>query len=105
MRPLAAAHGCRALSLRGLAAAFLGLRVNKAAQRSNWEAEVLSESQLVYAATDAWVCREVYAICAGAPSDEEWRLNARKALAPNFWADASASAADSDTCTADTKLQ
>ena len=27
---------------------------------SNWEAEKLSESQQRYAATDAWVCREMY---------------------------------------------
>ena len=46
----------------------------------------LSESQQAYAATDAWVCREVYAICAGEPSDEEWRLETRKAVAPAFWA-------------------
>ena len=27
---------------------------------SNWEAEKLSDSQQRYAATDAWVCREMY---------------------------------------------
>ena len=31
-----------------------------AQQLSNWEAEKLSESQQRYAATDAWVCREMY---------------------------------------------
>ena len=29
-------------------------------QLSNWEAEQLSEAQKLYAATDAWVCREMY---------------------------------------------
>jgi ribonuclease D len=87
MRPLCASHGCRALSLRGIAAAVLGLRVSKSAQTSNWEAPDLSEAQLRYAATDAWVCREAYASCMGEPSDDEWRLQRRKVEAPGFWTD------------------
>jgi hypothetical protein len=46
--------------LRGLAVAVLGLRVSKSAQRSNWDCPQLSGRQVEYAATDAWVCREVY---------------------------------------------
>jgi len=47
-------------SIRGLAAHFLDLRIAKSAQTSNWESPRLSEKQLRYAATDAWVCRQVY---------------------------------------------
>lgn len=46
--------------LRGLAAAVLGFRFSKGAQRSNWGRESLSPEQIVYAAMDAWVGRELY---------------------------------------------
>lgn len=47
-------------SVRGQAAHFLGIRVSKGAQTSNWERPRLSLSQQRYAATDAWVCRHSY---------------------------------------------
>ena len=46
--------------LKKLAALILGIRISKSQQTSNWESEVLSSSQLAYAATDAWVCLEIY---------------------------------------------
>jgi ribonuclease D len=46
--------GCAPRSLRGLTAIFLGFRVSKSAQRSNWEQKRLTQKQLEYAATDAW---------------------------------------------------
>lgn len=46
--------------LRKLAAMILGFRISKSQQTSNWENEVLSERQQVYAATDAWVCLKIY---------------------------------------------
>ena len=58
--PVARAAGCAPLSLRGLAAAYLGVRISKGAQTSNWAAPRLSERQQRYAATDAWACREIY---------------------------------------------
>ena len=39
---------------------LLGFRISKGAQRSNWGADSLSDKQLRYAATDAWVGREIY---------------------------------------------
>lgn len=47
-------------SIRGLAALFLGIRVSKSMQVTNWERERLSEKQKRYAATDAWACLEIY---------------------------------------------
>ena len=85
IRPLCASHGCRTLSLRGIAAACLGLRVSKSQQTSNWEAEKLSESQQRYAATDAWVCLEAYAMCMADPSDGESSIQQRRAEAPGYW--------------------
>ncbi len=52
--------GIRDKSVKKMAAIILGIRVSKTQQLSNWEAERLSESQARYAATDAWVCREMY---------------------------------------------
>ena len=52
--------GIRDKSVKKMSAIILGARVSKTQQLSNWEAENLSESQQMYAATDAWVCREMY---------------------------------------------
>ena len=57
---MADAHGLAENGRRGLAAAVLGLRISKGAQRTNWDLPRLSEKQLRYAATDAWACREIY---------------------------------------------
>ncbi len=46
--------------LRALAALFMGGRISKAAQVSNWARQVLDEKQIRYAATDAWISREIY---------------------------------------------
>lgn len=52
--------GIRDKSVKKLAANILDLRISKAQQLSNWEAKELSPAQCSYAATDAWVCREMY---------------------------------------------
>lgn len=46
--------------VRNLTAIFLKFRVSKAQQTSNWENPQLTEKQIRYAATDAWVCLEIY---------------------------------------------
>jgi len=46
--------------LRPLAGLILGGRISKAAQVSNWARPELTEKQLRYAATDAWISRELY---------------------------------------------
>lgn len=48
--------------LRNLAAIFFGFRISKSAQLSNWEKNPLSPAQVNYAATDAWISRELYLI-------------------------------------------
>ena len=53
-------YGIRDKSVKKMAAIILGFKISKAQQLSNWEAEKLSDSQQRYAATDAWVCREMY---------------------------------------------
>tara|TARA_Y100000294_G_scaffold110434_1_gene102395 strand:- start:217 stop:801 length:585 start_codon:yes stop_codon:yes gene_type:complete len=46
--------------LRGLAAYFLHFRISKQAQLSNWNVKTLKKKQIIYAATDAWLGRELY---------------------------------------------
>jgi ribonuclease D len=46
--------------LKKLVANILGFRISKRFQTSNWELETLSPEQLAYAATDAWVCGQIY---------------------------------------------
>ncbi len=52
--------GIEDTSLRKLAGLVLNIRVSKRQRLSNWEAPRLSPSQIVYAATDAWVALELY---------------------------------------------
>ena len=52
--------GVMNIGVRSLSGIFLRIRISKGQQTSNWERETLTESQLYYAATDAWVCHEIY---------------------------------------------
>ena len=47
-------------SVKKLTALLLGFRISKTAQTSNWEVPTLTDKQIEYAATDAWVCLEIY---------------------------------------------
>ncbi len=57
----ARALGFQNQGLRGMVAALLGFRISKRAQTSNWSRKELTPAQITYAATDAWVSRELYA--------------------------------------------
>lgn len=52
--------GIRDKSVKKMAANILGVKISKSQQLSNWEAETLNAHQQMYAATDAWICREMY---------------------------------------------
>jgi ribonuclease D len=49
-----------AKSLKKITGIVLKKRISKSQQVTNWEKEDLSEAQQVYAATDAWVCLQIY---------------------------------------------
>jgi ribonuclease D len=53
-------HGMGQPSARNLTALFLGFRITKGQSTSNWARSELTPQQIFYAATDAWVCRELY---------------------------------------------
>ena len=46
--------------LKKLSGIVLGHRISKAQQVSNWDADLLTEAQIRYAATDAWICLKIY---------------------------------------------
>ncbi|RXF76130.1 3'-5' exonuclease domain-containing protein 2 [Desulfovibrio sp. DS-1] len=52
--------GLETHGLRNLAANFLEVRISKGAQCSNWSNRELAPQQVLYAATDAWVSREIH---------------------------------------------
>ena len=52
--------GVKNLGLRSLAAIFLDGRVSKGAKLTNWEGDVLTQPQIAYAATDAWVGLKIF---------------------------------------------
>ncbi len=52
--------GLQVESVKKLAGLLLGYRISKSAQTSNWDAETYTEKQISYAATDAWVCLQLY---------------------------------------------
>ena len=47
-------------SLQKIYANLFGEKISKNQRLSNWEADVLSEGQKLYAATDAWACVKIY---------------------------------------------
>ena len=60
LQKIVSEYGIRDKSVKKMTAIILGFRISKTQQLSNWEAENLSDSQCSDAATDAWVCREMY---------------------------------------------
>lgn len=60
LAPLAKEAGLQVESVKKLTGLLLGFRISKSAQTSNWEAAKLTKKQIEYAATDAWVCLELY---------------------------------------------
>ena len=52
--------GIQDMSLQKIFAILFGQKISKGQQLSNWEADVLTEAQKRYAATDAWACILIY---------------------------------------------
>ena len=52
--------GIEDLSLQKLYANIFGQRISKNQRLTNWEAQILSDRQKIYAATDAWACINLY---------------------------------------------
>lgn len=53
-------YGIEEKSLQKIFAIIFGQRISKSQQLTNWENDVLTDKQKLYAATDAWACLEIY---------------------------------------------
>lgn len=60
IQQLAKEMGLHDMSLQKLYANLMGRRISKTQRLSNWEADLLTEAQKRYAATDAWACIQLY---------------------------------------------
>lgn len=52
--------GIQDKSLQKIYAILFGQKISKSQRLTNWETEVLSDQQKLYAATDAWACLKIY---------------------------------------------
>lgn len=52
--------GIEDLSLQKIYANLFGQKISKTQRLTNWEADILSDKQKGYAATDAWSCIKIY---------------------------------------------
>ena len=57
---VARGYGLGQTGVRNLAGIFMKIRIPKGTKTSNWAAPKLSAAQIRYAATDAWICRELF---------------------------------------------
>ena len=53
-------YGIEEMSLQKIYAIIFGKKISKSQRLTNWEADVLTDKQKLYAATDAWACLEIY---------------------------------------------
>jgi ribonuclease D len=60
LNKIAPTLGIENIGARNLSALLLNNRISKNQQISNWENQTLTEPQIKYAATDAWICLEIY---------------------------------------------
>ncbi|MDL2222990.1 3'-5' exonuclease domain-containing protein 2 [Bacteroidales bacterium OttesenSCG-928-M11] len=64
LQTMAPQHGIDDISLQKMYALLFNKKISKNQRLTNWEAEVLTESQIKYAALDAWACLKIYdALC------------------------------------------
>lgn len=69
LQDIVESYGIKDKSLRKISGIVLGKKVSKAQRLSNWEAKTLTVQQQLYAATDAWVCVEIYRHLTGLKGD------------------------------------
>lgn len=60
LQDLAKAKGLKNFGLKGMTEEVLQASLSKRSKLTNWEARELSDEQLMYAATDAWVGLSIY---------------------------------------------
>lgn len=53
-------YGIEDIGLQRIYGILFGKRISKGQRLSNWEADILSDAQKMYAALDAWACLKIY---------------------------------------------
>jgi len=77
--------GIQSSGLKKLAAIILGFRISKRQQVTDWEADQLTEAQQIYAATDAWVCHQIFKkLSYENEAEEELEIRSRKSEVSSF---------------------
>lgn len=66
---IAAEKGIIQIGARGLTARYITRRLVKSSQKTNWANPELTEKQQVYAASDAWICLQIYPLLLADPLD------------------------------------
>lgn len=66
--------GVQDMSLQKLYANFFGERISKSMRLSNWDQDVLSDAQKMYAAIDAWACIRLYEEISRLAERHDYRL-------------------------------
>ena len=60
LQNLAKTKGLKNFGLKGMTEEVLQATISKGPKMTNWEAPVLTDRQLLYAATDAWIGLKLY---------------------------------------------
>ncbi len=60
LQKMMADYGIEHKGLKKMAEVVLNINISKGQRLTNWECEKLTDAQQRYAATDAWVCREIF---------------------------------------------
>lgn len=60
LQDIAKNKGLKNFGLKGMAEEILQAKLSKKAKISNWEAHSLTDQQIIYAATDAWIGLELF---------------------------------------------
>ena len=72
---MASEKGIIQIGLRSLSIRYLNCKISKAVRTTNWSVEKLTKKQLIYAATDAWVCLKLYPLILSDTNDYHERLD------------------------------
>ncbi len=60
LQDMVKSFGIEVFSLKALAALILNVRVSKRQRLSNWEIDILTDTQIEYAAIDAWIALQIF---------------------------------------------
>ena len=69
-------YGIKDKSLQKIYAILFKEKISKSQRLSNWEADVLSDGQKQYAATDAWACLNIYNLLQELKQTGDWEIAA-----------------------------